>query len=241
MSVGRGPWSREPEGRSTVGAAGLLATCYRRVATRRGSLAFTLIEMLIVIALVALLSALLVPSLQGLFGVAGRRGGANALSAALEQARLSAVENGTSAYVGFATASTNQDAKYNAVIVFRARRDDESGAAFVPLSRWLRLPIGVHLQPASILSAATTSVSSLTGVLPRLGTEQLASVPAIEFDRFGRLKNQGSANSRVLVVGEGVVVDASTVQFRSGTNAYALTVLPLTGRVQIADTDASTP
>jgi prepilin-type N-terminal cleavage/methylation domain-containing protein len=208
--------------------------------TRRPT-AFTLVEMLIVIALVAILTTLLAPSLQGLFGVAGRRGGVNALSAALEQARLSAVENGTSAYVGFATASTNQDAKYNAVIVFRARRDDESGAAFVPLSRWLRLPTGVHLQPASISSAATTSVSSLTGVLPRLGSEQLASVPVIEFDRFGRLKNQGSTNSRVLVVGEGVVVDASTVQFRSGTNAYALTVLPLTGRVQIADTNASTP
>ena len=204
----------------------------RHSARRAG--AFTLVEMLVVIALVAILTTLIAPSLQGLFGVAGRRGGANALSAALEQARLAAVENGTSAYVGFASASTNQDAAYNSVIVFRARRDDEAGAAFVPLSRWLRLPTGVHLEPDSIPS---TTVSGLSGILPRLGSEALVTTPVIEFDRFGRLRNQST--TPVLKVGEGVVVGGD-VQFRSGTNAlYAVSVLPLTGRVQISETNAS--
>jgi prepilin-type N-terminal cleavage/methylation domain-containing protein len=226
--------SDERRASSKSDAAQLTAPDSRHSARRAG--AFTLVEMLVVIALVAILTTLIAPSLQGLFGVAGRRGGANALSAALEQARLAAVENGTSAYVGFATASTNQDAKFNSVIVFRARRDDETGANFVPLSRWLRLPTGVHLEPASITNSAPTNISSLTGILPRLGPEQLASVPVIEFDRFGRLRNQNL--TPVLKVGEGAAV-GSVVQFRAGTNAlYALTVLPLTGRVQITETNA---
>lgn len=222
-------------------AAQLPATAYcpaslvTRHSVRRVGAAFTLIEMLVVIAIIAILATLLVPSLQGLFGVAGRRGGANALSAALEQARLAAVENGTSAYVGFASASTNQDAAYSSLIVFRARRDDETNAVFVPLSRWLRLPTGVHLEPDSIASACTTNLTGLSGVLPRLGSESLAAAPAIEFDRFGRLRNQNI--TPVLKVGEGVVA-AGDVRFRSGANAlYAVTVLPLTGRVQITETN----
>ena len=169
-------------------------------------------------------------------GVAGRRGGASVLSAALEQARLSALENGGAAYVGFAISSTNPDNKYNSLIVFRAKRDDETGAAYVPLSRWVRLPTGVHIDPQSINSAAKASISVSSGVLPRLGSEQVSSLQAIEFDRFGRLK--GHAQPPVLKVGEGIVSD-SAVQFRQGANAlYAVTILPLTGRVQISETSS---
>ncbi|NBO94092.1 MAG: type II secretion system protein, partial [Planctomycetia bacterium] len=99
MSVDRGPWS---------GGRG-------HVLRRPCSEAFTLLELLVVIAIIAVLTSLLLPSLQGLLGVVGRRGGASTLGAALEQARLSALENGGSAYVGFATSSTNSDNKYSSL------------------------------------------------------------------------------------------------------------------------------
>ena len=207
-----------------------------RASRRRSAAAFTLLELLVVIAIIAILTSLLLPSLQGLMGVAGRRGGASVLSAALEQARLSALENGGAAYVGFAISSTNPDNKYSSLIVFRAKRDDETGAAYVPLSRWVRLPTGVQMDPQSISSAAKASISVSSGVLPRLGSEQVSSLQAIEFDRFGRLK--GHAQPPVLKVGEGIVSD-SAVQFRQGANAlYAVTILPLTGRVQISETSS---
>jgi len=195
--------------------------------------------MLVVIGLIAILTALIAPSLQGLLGVAGRRGGANALAAAIEQARLAAVENGTAAYVGFGAAATNKDNAFSSLIVFRSKRDDETAApAYVPLSRWLRLPTGVYMDPASMSASATTNVTA-SGMLPKLGPEALSSFPAIEFDRFGRLKDQ--TKTPVLRVGEGILNDSS-VTFRPNSNAhYALTILPLTGRVQIADASTNSP
>ena len=217
MSDERGAWS----GKRAAGRS--------RSVRRAGG--FTIIELLVVIAIVAILTALVAPSLQGFFGVAGRRGGVSALSAALEQARLAAVENGTSGFVGFATSASNKDNAFSSIIVFRAKREDETTAApYVAISRWLRLPTGVYMEPASISSAATSTVS-VAGVLPRLGTESISSVPVIEFDRFGRLKDQ--TKTPVLRLGEGARIDSS-VTFRPNGGAQ-LTVLPLTGRVQISD------
>ena len=195
--------------------------------------AFTLVEMLIVVALIGIMAAMITPSLQGLFGVAGRRGGVNTLSGAIEQARLAAIESGVSAYVGFPTSATNKELAYSSVIVFRAKRDGDANN-YVPLSRWMRFPTGVFLDKDSIGSAVTTNSVPISGLIPKLGDQNLANVSAIEFDRFGRMKDQNKANA-ILRVGEGVL-SGDQVTFRPSTNNhYALSIIPLTGRVQISD------
>ncbi len=173
---------------------------------------------------------LTLPALQGLFGVAGRRGGVNVLAGAMEQARLVALQHGVSAYVGFPTSLGDKEVAFNSVIVFRETRDDERAtnpAPFAVISRWLRYPTGVFVDPGT-LPTATVSLTNL----PRLANQSVSQVSAVQFDRYGKLRPE---NRLRIHVGEGVVEGAS-VKFRPTTNNFnALNVLPLTGRVKITD------
>ncbi len=196
---------------------------------------FTLVEMLIVIAIVVLLSALLLPSMQGLFGVVGRRGGANTLALGFEQARLEAVKHGTPAFVGFANAAS-EDA-LSSFIIYRALRFDEAVTntnRVVPISRWMRLPKGVFLAPTSVASAVTRTQSFPAGVLPRLAGSNVVSVRSIQFDRFGKLAS-ANTNPPALRVGEGVFIDGNVTFKPNESNYYELSIQPLTGQVVMRD------
>jgi len=211
MSVERGAWSRESA-----------ATPSRHLATRRCTGAFTLIEILAAVAIIAIMSALLTPAVRGLLGVTGPRGAMNSVSAALEQARLSAMESGVRAYVGF---TTDAEAGSSALIVFRGPRKDET-KALVPVSRWIRLPQGVYYDSVDL-----TSFSVPTGTLPKLDTKSFNSLDVIEFDRFGRLRPP--TVPKIIKVG---AKESSGGSFIGGAdNHFELTVQPLTGRAVVVD------
>jgi hypothetical protein len=182
-----------------------------------------LIEVLVAVAIIAIMSALLTPAVRGLLGVTGPRGGANTLSAALEQARLSAMENGVPTYLGWAPEAA--DAASSSLIVFRDKKDGEA-AEYVAITRWLKLPQGVFLE-----SGAGSAGVSAGGSLPKLDTKAVSSVTAIKFDRFGRLF-QATAPV-VLKVGAKA---KSGEQFMGGDNQhFEVTVQPLTGRAVVID------
>ena len=188
-----------------------------------GRPAFTLIELLITVALLAVLFALLAPALRGLLGVTGPRGGMNTMSAALEQARLAAMESGVPCYLAWAPEAT--DAVSSAVIVFRDKKDGET-ADYIPVTRWLKLPQGVFLEPVG--SFSSTSAGSH---LPRLDGQTVSSVTFIKFDRFGRLFH--ATDPAVLRVGAKPGADGS---FLGGTNQhFEFTVQPRTGRAKVVD------
>jgi hypothetical protein len=188
--------------------------------------------LLVVVAIIAVLSALITPAVQGLMGTSGRRGGLNTVTAVLDQARLAAIENGTTAYVGFPTNAANTTNGYSHLIVFRDARPDDAVQNPIAVTRWQRLPTGVFFQAGSGLSAAVTTRTLPSRTLPRLGgTEDLTQIPALAFNRFGQL--QGVTTNVSVLLGE--KIEPSGDWRGSTSNYYELRIQPLTGRVIVDD------
>jgi len=192
--------------------------------TAAGRGGFTLVEMLVVAAVIAILTALLAPAVQGLMGISGRRGGMNTLSSAIEQARLRAVEKGRSVYVGFPLTATNSNTRFSSVLVF------EQTPGFTPVGRWIRFPAGVYYEPALNFPREPTVTSIPTNAIPDLEGERLQSLHALQFNRFGQLV--GSPPVRIRV---GEKPDPLGDFLRSSSNYFELTVHTLTGRVTMED------
>jgi len=111
--------------------------------------AFTLVEMLAVMAIVTLILSFTVPALDGLVSVRGRKGAVNILMNAAEQARVSALESSSDVYIGFAGSEfPEKDFSFTRFILFRKTTDQLDGnstARFVPLGKWTRLPEGISV------------------------------------------------------------------------------------------------
>jgi len=198
--------------------------------SQRPGRAFTLVEVLVTVALIAVMSTLLTPAVRGLMGVTGPRGGMNTLASTLEQARLTGMESGMTTYVGFPLSATNQEAAFSSFIVFRQateKEEDETGNSLVPVSRWMRMSQGVYLESDDL--RRTESIGA--GLLPKLGAEEVASLNVIRFDRFGKLL--GTAEPVVIRVGSKA---NPADEFMGGANQhFELTVQPLTGRAVVVD------
>ena len=209
-------------------------SCHRSHNLSGGShpAAFTLIEMLFVIAIIAILSALTLPALQGLVGVSGAKGGVNTVLAALDQARATAIENGCDAYVGFPpegfTVTGDPDVAFSSLIVFRGQRPDEPANTFKPISRWVRLPVGVHVRSSNM--TLTNLANSVAASIPKLaGTPVEPRV--IRYDRYGRVDRTSVNTNGAFVIGEGFVANGQPQWKRDDTNTLQrLTVQRLTGR-----------
>ncbi len=195
--------------------------------------AFTLVEMLLVIAVIAILTGLSIPAMRGLMGASGIRGATNSLDAAFDQARYAAIENSTDAYIGFPgagfTSPNDPSLKYSSLIVFRGRSpgDLPTDPDYKPLSRWITLPKGVlfDLSNASLEPMDSEDAASL---IPQLDGQDVP-LDVIRFDRYGKVVG-GSANMAI-TVGNGIIGPSGTPIFPNSNESESFRVQRLTGRL----------
>lgn len=194
--------------------------------------AFSLVEMLVVIALIAILTALLAPSIQSLMGVSGRRGGMSILSNMLEQGRIKAIESGQPVHVGFPFESIDdEELARSSVIMFRPANEAEGGGDnFVPIGRWVRLPSGVYMQGGTNFPVQVLEIPD--GNLPQLDGVEVNRLQVVTFDRFGGVR--GAAGPVALEIGEKARPNDEG-WLRSANNFFTLTIQRLTGRVEVKD------
>lgn len=170
-----------------------------------GSRGFSLLELLVVVAIMAVMMSLLLPAISGFSSTAGRRGAVNILMNTFEQARVAALESGQTVYVGFADADFPvEDMRYAGFIVFRDATDEEkaSGKTYLVLKKWTKLPktIAFKRVNSSLIpeSAGTLQFASLKNELSTAFSAWNEKMHYISFNSSGAI-DEPSGNLRVFL------------------------------------------
>ena len=196
--------------------------------------AFSLVELLAVVGIIAILSVAAVPVMRGLGGSQSSRATAQILISALEQARTAAILSGTDAYIVFPAGNfpnTNYLLRSYAIIRPKVTnngvaQDDfltNQTAAWILLSKWERLP-GDLLFSANRLSFLTNlSVTNLT--VPG-STDWTGNLRGIGFTPSGGLSDGTGTNgllfasSAKVTNGMAAVADRIDISLYSGRVRY---------------------
>jgi prepilin-type N-terminal cleavage/methylation domain-containing protein len=206
--------------------------------------AFTLIEMIVVMAVISGLVALAAMAVMGLRTPGSRQGAMLQISQALEEARMSAIEQSTTIYVGFADAShPDEEKRLHAHLLFQKYTAEEIATMDPPppanrykaLTGWNLLPKGYYLDTG-------TAGSLLADDTIKLEVEGLpgepASVYAVAFGPLGQVVRPGQTALKPLVVMPAEFVDESGALKKmpnSDANAFSVQLNRFTGRVNTYD------
>jgi prepilin-type N-terminal cleavage/methylation domain-containing protein len=202
--------------------------------TRLSNRGFTLIELMTVMAIMAVLLALTIPSMSGIMSTNGRKQAVDTVLSTIEQARIASLENGNNVYVIFAM-PTDSGVTSDAMIVVGDPPLGSTSANPILFTRWIMLPRNVRFLAST--STLVTSDSGTTGaptqVQAYLSNNQLPvvngnpSYAAITFNYSGSL--QFPANTPLtLALFEGIRAPDGT-QVAQGATASATQNLSVSG------------
>ena len=203
--------------------------------------AFSLLELLVVMAVIAIMLALLLPAITGFNRTAGRRGAVNTLMNTFEQARVAALEAGRPVYVVFRRRVFPEP---DAIMVFRQPEDTTvANWRYEQLTKWIKLPKTVLLHKPgageSILSdslIATDEFDVSRVPNPPLLASDDRPLKVLTFNESGGVSVPSDKAYRKLIITEGVR-DSSGTEALVGTKGIGgfeiISLSRSTGRSQL--------
>jgi prepilin-type N-terminal cleavage/methylation domain-containing protein len=215
---------------------------------KRERSAFTLLELLVVMGVIAVLLVAIIPAVNSLSKSSSRKGAIGNLKGAIEQARVAAIKDGQPTYVVFATTlpgspdtGTVQRYSYKSYAIFE--EDPAAPATPKQLSPWRTIPTGASMRskadpPNTNPSVSHGGIDSLpTGInFPFPQTNSSAQFPFIKFNANGEIESP--ATDVVLVVFEGFVDNGNEIitgakdPYGNPKSVEILRVYRLTGRAE---------
>lgn len=215
-------------------SGGRVLDCFRRAA-------FTLLELLVVIGIIALLLVAVIPAVTSLSKSSGRKGAISNLLGAIEQARVEAIKTGQPSYLVFPTFTSAPAAlldryHYKAYAIFV----DDPAHPGTPkqVTNWKTLPTGISLRAAgdaglSGLAKPATLTPPITLVFtpaPGSGTENFY---CIKFNASGEVELPPAPPNNVqIAVFEGRVDGAAEIKTSANVISEGITIARLTGRAE---------
>jgi prepilin-type N-terminal cleavage/methylation domain-containing protein len=193
---------------------------------------FTMLEILVVLAIMVLLLSALVPAVSSLSKSSGRKAAIANLVGGIEQARAQAITDSQATYVVFPTfgSGTSQAIldRYNYKSYAIFEDDPTNPGAVKQLTPWRSLPTGVSLRSASVGALATT-----TFAFTPLNTS--ASFPFLKFTTDGAIdpaSTSSSTNPLTLGVFEGYVASAADHDTSSSRFTETINIDRYSGRAE---------
>ena len=199
--------------------------------------AFSLVELLAVVGIIAILSVAAVPVMRGLGGSQSSRATASILVSALEQARTAAILSGTNAYLALPDANTTTMSSTNRLRTYAVIRQtvdqDEPGQplngyddfqtnvphpGWVLLSKWERLP-GDLLFSSNRLTFLTNRITPTNAPFP--GGSNASAMPAIGFTPGGALVDPSGTNGLLFASSNKISNGVATVADRIDISVYS--------------------
>ena len=163
--------------------------------------AFSLIELLCIVAVISVLMALLTPAFASMTASTGRKGAVTTVMNTLEQARAAALENGRDVMV---LLWKREGDERDSLLVMR-KNDD--GSDWEQLSRWIKLPRGVIFHGEDSTSEILNNSPALAGVRSSLnklpGNPQETNLGAVQFSASGAVQSPKSAQGLRVALTEG--------------------------------------
>jgi type IV fimbrial biogenesis protein FimU len=156
----------------------------------QGERGFALIELLMVLAVMAVLVGISIPAITGVRSSYDRNSAVTLVMSAIEQARVDALQSGENAYVVMAR-TTDSGTSPDALIVVGDPPLGSAATGVIPLTKWIKLPQNVRFLSSTGTLVVSSLPSSVTAsMLPSVGGNPIYS--GFTFNSTGSLQYPAS-------------------------------------------------